>query len=454
MASRNKEVQDIKDCVNNFKSSELMKKMIEGDVYYKQQNSKIANIKKQYYSTTNKSICEDPYKANHKLYSGFVKLLVKQKVGYSINKSISLKGENTEVITEFIPKYINLLKKMATESSIKSYSVLQFYIDDNDKKLKYKTIPSEQIIIINNQDNKDMIDKVIRFYSKNKKVIVEVYDNENVSKYTFNESWRFESQETLPILVDSVIYGEGVQETKPNTWGKPPFAVLYNNYEKQTDLEPIKSFIDIYDITTSDFANNIDDFQDVYLTLKNFHGENDEIDQVLRDIKQHKVIVTAGDNTGADFNTVEIPVVARESMTKIAENNIYKFGMGLNMDGMDGNITNVRIKAMYTNLNLKANDFEEELEAFWQEVIYFINKYLEFNKRELVTSELVFVRDKIVNEAEMLEANAKQIGNISEDTRLQNHIWVTDVEKEKAMIKKETDPIKITDTKIIELIKG
>ncbi len=445
----NKDV--IQKYINNFKNSTLKQNMLEGALYYNQKNSKIAEAKKQYYSVKNETVCNDPYKANHKLYSGYLKLLVKQKVGYSVNKSISIKSDDVDTIKEILPDYIHVIKELGTESSIKSRAILQFYIDEN-KQLKYKQIPAEQVIIIENQDNKKIIDKVIRFYKKDKKTTVELYDSEFVTVYKFKNNMELENKEKLPLLVDSIIYGGSVQETNVNTWGKPPFAILYNNYEKQTDLEPIKSYIDIYDITASDFANNIDDFQDVYLTLKNFMGDSDELGQVLKDVKRHKVVVTDGDNTGADFNTVEIPVNARESMLKLAEDNIYKFGMGLNMDNMDGNITNVRIKAMYSNLNLKANDFEDELQIFWQQVMYFVNRYLEINSKSPITSELIFVRDKIVNESEVLDANAKQKGAVSEDTRLSNHIWVTDVEEEKKKLEEEEKPISLVDTNIQDML--
>lgn len=443
--------EEIKKYIDNFKDSSLKQKMLEGVDYYNQKNTKIAAVKKQYYSVENESVCNDPYKANHKLYSGYLKLLIKQKVGYSINKSISINGYDVDTIKELLPSYVHTLKELATEGSIKSRAVLQFYIDENGK-LKYKQIPAEQVIIIENEENRKLIDKVIRFYKKGENIIVEVYDDKILNTYKFKGNWELEEHSQLPLLVDKTIYSGSVQEVKENTWGKPPFAILYNNFEKQTDLEPIKSYIDIYDITASDFANNIDDFQDVYLTLKNFYGDNEDLGQVLRDLKRHKVVVTDGEDTGADFNTVEIPVNARESMLKLAEDNIYKFGMGLNMDNMDGNITNVRIKAMYSNLNLKANDFESELQVFWKQVMYFVNKYLELNGREPITSELVFVRDKIVNEAEVLDSNAKQKGVVSEDTRLSNHIWVTDVEEEKKKLEEEEKPISLTNTNIQDML--
>ncbi len=443
--------ENVQKIISNFKSSTLLNKMMESQKYYNQHNCKIAKVEKQFYSIENDSICNDPYKANHKLYSGYLKLLIKQKIGYSINKSLNIKGDEEKVITEIIPSYVNMLKTMSTEASIKSRAVIQFYIDKNNK-LKYKQIPSEQIILIENDENKEIIDKVIRFYKKNEKILVELYDSETVRVYTFNNMWEHESTEQLPLLVDNIIYGGEVKETVKNSWKKPPFAILYNNYERQTDLEPIKSYIDIYDITSSDFANNIDDFQDVYLTLKNVFGDNEDLAPILRNFKRNKLVVTEGEDTGAEFNTVEIPVTARESMLKLAEDNIYKFGMGLNMDSMDGNITNVRIKAMYSNLNLKANDFEDELQIFWQQVMYFVNKYLELNKKQALESELIFVRDKIVNEAESLDSNAKQKGSISEDTRLSNHIWVTDVEDEKNKLTEEEKAIMLTNVNVQDML--
>ncbi len=435
--------------INGLKLMEL------GSDYYSQKNTLINNREKKFYTGKGHSQ-KDPYKANHKIASGFMKLLTKQKVNYSINNRLSLASDEAEVIENDLSKsYRNMLKKVGIEASKKGVAYLQVYIENNE--FKYKKIPSEQIIAIPCKDNKDAIECVIRIYKEtgtnsNGEIVelqkAEFWTNEVVYYYELNEKdsreWEISNipHNPKPHITQSLKYGNITAKVKAHSWGKPPFCVLYNNDERSSDLQPIKQLIDVFDIVNSDFANNLEDFQDVYWILKNYGGE--DFDSVMEEIKQHKVIAT-GEDGDARTETVSIPVEARNVMLELTEKLIYKFGMGVNMASMTANITNVQILALYNNLDLKANDFETELEEFWQQLMYFLNRYYELTGKIQAESSLTFNRAITLNENEKLEANANQIGAISERTRLANHPWVKNVDDEIEQMAKESGTIRIDD---------
>ena len=106
----------------------------------------------------------------------------------------------------------------------------------------------------------------------------------------------------------------------------------------------------------------------------------------------------------------------------------------------ESNITNVVIKSRFTNLDLKASQFEGELKEFLYSLIDFVNKYREINNHPPIkVDDIVFNRSVIMNEVELLEANQKQLGVVSEDTRLSNHPWVSDTEEEIKKMKDERE---------------
>jgi len=153
-----------------------------------------------------------------------------------------------------------------------------------------------------------------------------------------------------------------------------------------------------------------------------------------------------GDDGDAKAETINIPTEARQKMLDNTEKLIYKFGMGVNPDDVDGNITNVRIKALYSNLDLKANDFEIEIEDFMDQWFYFLNRYFELTSKTIFDANdlyIVFSRSMIINEVEMLNANSQQQGNISARTRMENHPWVDNVEEEIKRIEEEQDDIEL-----------
>ncbi len=385
--------------------------MKQGVDYYNQNNTAILKREMNFYTEKGKS-CKDPYKSNNKLTSGWMKLLTKQKVNYSINKKLSLETDAEEQLINTIgTNYRNVLKKLCIETSKKGVGYYQVYIENG--LFKYKIIPSEQIIVIPYRDNKDSIEYVIRVFSENvtdssgkiknvKKT--QFWTNEVVYYYEYSDSinknlWELEDlpYNPEPHITKTLKYGAVISKTMAHSWGKPPFCVLYNNDERATDLQPIKKFIDVYDIVASDFANNLEDFQDVYWILKNYGGE--DFDEVMSQIKQYKVVAT-GEDGDATTETIDIPVEARKVMLELIESLIYKFGMGVNVDKMTSNVTNPQIYALFHNLNLKANDFETEVLELWQQLMYFVNMFYSLTSQTLATSSLVFNREIILNENE------------------------------------------------------
>jgi SPP1 family phage portal protein len=142
-----------------------------------------------------------------------------------------------------------------------------------------------------------------------------------------------------------------------------------------------------------------------------------------------------------------VPTEARKEAKEGLGKDIFTFGQGVNPNNLEGgNITNVVIKARFANLDLKADQFKDEIIAFIYRMLYFINVYRSLkNENEIEIKEITFDRSMIMNEVELLNANNNQRGNVSEDTRLSNHPWVDDPEKEKAKMDSEGSGYNLDD---------
>ena len=433
----------IKNEVERFKSKEYIK-INQGKRYYNHQNDIVERSKKIYMK--GRGLIEDPYSANHRLPSDFTKLLVKQKVNYSVNENIMLETDSLDVIEENFPKWRKNIKRSATHASYKIREFWLFYVDKNTGKLKYKVIPAEQGIPIYNDYDRDKIEKFIRYYKSGDEKRAELYDSQMVTYYKMDGGkWRLDRSKPphAHMVMQDIVNGNVVGETG-TSWGRPPVAILNNNDELKTDLDPIKAFIDIYDITNSDFANNIDDFQDVFWILKNYQGQ--DMEEFLYDLKQTKGI-PVGENGDASAETIDIPVEARKEFLGQTKENIYRFGQGVDMDAIKGgNVTNVMIQAMFSNLDLKANDFEQEIQDFWEQVMWFLNKYLEIsNKGVQVESKLNFDRSMMMNLKELMETNSMASGIVSNETQLENNPYVQDIEEEKKRLENEKQSITLDE---------
>jgi SPP1 family phage portal protein len=196
----------------------------------------------------------------------------------------------------------------------------------------------------------------------------------------------------------------------------------------------------VYDIVNSDFANNLDDFQDVYWILKNYGGE--DLEEFQAQLKRYKTI-KVGDDGDATSDTTEIPTEARKVMLDIIEKNIYKFGMALNYDSITGQTTATEIQARTANLELKVNQFEKQYFILLEQIEYFVNKHNEFNNKPPIEPiEVTFNRTSIINKAEEVENLNKLWGKLSHKTWIKLLPYDIDVDEEIAEIEKENEKMR------------
>jgi hypothetical protein len=114
-------------------------------------------------------------------------------------------------------------------------------------------------------------------------------------------------------------------------------------------------------------ANNIEDMSEALNVVTGFEGDN--LDELMVNIKAKKHI-GVGEGGDVKIETVNIPVEARKTMMEIDEENIYRFGMALNLHNLKDTsaTTNIAIKSAYSLLDLKSEKLKPRLKCFlrWQ----------------------------------------------------------------------------------------
>ena len=402
------EIEQLKEWLTEH--AQLKEQMAEGEAYFNQQNTAILETKKQMGIIRNDKngkrtvMVEDPYASNQKLASGFLKQQIKQKVNYLINENITL-SDMVEETEELYPDWRKDLKQLSTRVSYHIYGAWQFYVEDNETK--YKFIDGTQLypIFITNQSIPDL---VIRHYTTMdgiEKAII--YSNTTETHYIKKKKWEYEKE--VPIIRKSKVIADETIEEQSVELSQPPFAICFNNDEWKTDLQPIKSFVDIYDKVNSDFANNIIDFQEIYHTVKNYDGQDlEEFNEQLKRLK----VVPVGEDGEMQTHQIEVPVEAKKTYLELTRKNIFEFGMAVDVQNIaTGNATVVAIQSMYENLNMKAADFEQELQDFWRQVIKLTNEFnLITGSAAVIDNYLMFDKSMISNVNEVYERLSKYVG--------------------------------------------
>lgn len=408
-----------------------------GQDYYVGRNTYIMDRKKKVFLESI-GVTENPFGANHKLPSGHFKKIVVQKNMYLLGNGVLFSEEGqTEALNEYFKtSFDEFIIDSGLEASKKSEAWAFAYMSDGS--LKFTLIPAEQLTPV--YDEFDNLILMIRRFDEGKtKVMLEI-DKDGTKRYEMSENaTRYRLVAEYGHYSQQMAFdGEPVGEEMQFSFGQIPYFPLYNNREHTSDLYPIKQLIDTYDIINSDFANNIDDMQDAFFTLKGYAGDTKNLAEFMRQLKKYKA-VPVGEDGEVEANQLEIPTEARKVFLERLEKDIYKFAMAVDLTSINGGsgITNVYIKAMFSDLDLKCNEFENEIRKYIKAILDFINEQM----GTAYTDEFTFDRSIIMNKQETVDTLIKLVGLLSDETVRELLPFDIDLEQEKTRLVDQEDEV-------------
>ena len=111
-------------------------------------------------------------------------------------------------------------------------------------------------------------------------------------------------------------------------------------------------------------------------------------------------------------------------------------------DRLSGNPNQMNIQSMYSDIDLDANGMETEYQASFEELLWFINCHLAntgVGDFEGETVDVIFNRDIMMNESEVINDIKNSVGILSDETLVAQHPWVDDPEAELERIKAQKE---------------
>lgn len=431
-------------------SSKQRAMMLKSEDYYNNDND-IIHRTRQVIGEGGKLVDDDKL-TNTRLNHAFMRKLVDQKAQYLFGLPLSIQGKNeayTAILNDYFDKpMLKKLKNICKEAVNKGVAWLQAYISE-DGKLCFKKIPSEQIIPIWTDDDRENLAAVLRVYE------VEAYDGRRKQTITKAEYWTnkgvsyytLESGRLLPdVEKENSPHFQMLQNDKVQgmNFTQVPFIYFRYNEEEQPLLKFIKALIDDYDRLSSDDSNNILDSPNATIVLKGYDGE--DLGEFRRNLAKYKAIKIDGDaESRGGVETLTVPINTGEVQTHLEQTrkDLYETGRGVDTQRAElGNATGVALKFIYADLDLDCNGLETEFQSGLETMRFFINTYLQLTGQgDYFNDDVDFIlnRDIIINETEAIANCQASAGLISEQTLLANHPFVKDVEAEVAQLKKERE---------------
>lgn len=443
--------------VDRFLKSDTRKIMLEGDEYYKVNNTAINNRKMLRYDD-NGLPQVDETRPNHKLKHGFLNTLVDDKINYLLVKPYTMACDDEtylKAVQDILGEnFQGRLGRVGTDASLKGISWLHPYVDEKGK-FKLRLVSGDQGIPLWVDDEHTEKDAFIWVYQ------VEVIEGKETRWITKAEYWTEDRvayyvkddklKPTGGFILDAERYfdtdlqeDEFVEQFKVGDdlsgWGKVPFIAFKNNDHELTDLQIIKSLIDEYDFGRSDVGNVLDDMKSTIFGLKGYGGEN--LGEFMHDLSMYRAI-KLDDDGGIDTYNPTMDIAAASEHYNALRKDIYNFGGGVDKDSdkMGNSPSGIALKFIYSGLDLKCNKMESCFKAGFQELLYFVNKYLELTSVSVPDAEitLVFNRDIAINESQAITDCQNSSGVISQETIIANHPWVEDADLELKRLKKEKE---------------
>lgn len=425
-------IDEIKQLIDNDIDSERKQIAAIGQRYYEGDHD-IKNYRLFYYNADG-DLVEDETRSNIKVSHPFFTELADQLTPYVLSNSEDIVYSDIPELNEKLKEYFDEVFWDEMDSVIKGGYVKGFdycyaYKEGTvgkDLRTHFKYADGMGVVEVRAKDTDDNCEYYIYWYidriDKGKKTIkrIQVHTDKEIYYYVQSgSSGEIMSDESEPQNPrPNVMYTDetGKKFSSPDGLGYIPFFRFDYNRKQISGLKPIKGLIDDYDLHACSLSNNLKDFDTPIHVVKGFAG--DSLDELQQNLKTKK-IVGVDEGGGIEVATVDIPYQARKEKLEIDEKNIYKFGMGVNTQGLkDTNATtNLAIKTAYSLLDIKADMVIMRFKAFLKKIVKIVVDEINetngtgYNVKDV---KFHFEPSTLVNETENIEnektkAETKQI---------------------------------------------
>lgn len=437
--------------IAKFKNSPKRKLMIEGERYY-QGDHDILNRKRTVIGE-NGLLQEVENLPNNKIVDNQYAKMVDQKVNYLLGRPLTFDSENKTYV-DLLKKIFNnrfqrTLKNIGQDALNGGIAWLHPYYNEHGE-LAFKKFEPYEILPFWKDAEHTILDFAVRIYEVEayegtKEVIiekVEVYSTKGIDRYVLQNGSLIPDVEN-PSSNYIVVIDEDGKEVSYN-WEKIPLIPFKYNNKEIPLIKKVKSLQDGINTILSDFENNMqEDARNTILVLVNYDGQN--LGEFRRNLAQYGAVkVKTVDGATGDLKTLTVEVNSDnyKVILEIFKKALIENAMGYDAkdDRLAGNPNQMNILSMYSDIDLDANGMETEFQASFEELLWFVNTHLANTGKGDFSNEtvtVIFNRDIMMNESEVIDNCKKSVGILSNETIVGQHPWVDDVKKELQRIKDE-----------------
>ena len=447
-ASRMTDIQFLEKEIDRWKNSPQRIMQIKGHLYFEGDHDILTRKRTMIGEDGKLEVVENL--PNNRIVDNQYRKLVNQKANYLLGQPISFDSEDEayiEAIKDIFNKRFMKTLKNAGKAALNGGIAWLYPYYAEDGSFAFRMFPGYEVLPFWRDSEHTMLDCVVRLYlvigyeGTMPKLIekVEVFDLTGIRCYVWDHG------KLLPdIDVKEQACAYVTVDGKPMNWQRIPLIPIKYNEQETPLLKNVKSLQDGINIMLSDFENNMqEDARNTILVLKNYDGTN--LGEFRRNLATYGAVKVRYDGeTKGGVETLEITVNAEnyKAIVELFKKAIIENGMGYDAkdDRLSGNPNQMNIQSMYSDIDLDANDMETELQAAFEDILWFVNAYLANSGKGDFEGEditIIFNRDILINETEVIDNCGKSAGILSDETIVANHPWVDDPQQEMERLEKQ-----------------
>lgn len=371
--------------------------------------------------------------------------LVNQKADYVLSQPITweVASESYDRALKriFDRRFMRQLKRLGRDCYNHGIAWLYPYIN-GEGKLVFRRFAGYEILPLWSDAEHTELEAALRFYMVENwqngvmrpEYRVEVFDLNGVSEF------RWEQGELVPLTALPQAYMQHRLDdgsVQGVNWTRIPLVPFKLNERELPLIMRVKGLQDALNQMMSQFENGLqEDAHNTILVIKNYDGTDlDEFRHNLAVYGAVKVSTVDGAEGGIDTLSVKVEAENFKAIIELLKAAIIENGMGFDakLQASYRAANELNIKSMYSDITLDANDFENEWQAAFEELLWFVNCYLLNTGQGDFTGEemrLIFNRDIMVDESEAIANCVKSKGILSDEAIVAQHPWVSDVRGE------------------------
>ena len=440
--------------INRFRRSKRFREMVAGENYFHGKHDILH--KKRTAIGEKGELVELDNLPNTKIVDNQYRKMVIQKSNYLVGQPFVFQSENDAYVEAVKPyilskKFLKMLKEIAKDSLNGGIGWIYPCYDEQGEFIVKRFKPYEILPMWKDADH-TILDAAVRVYEvleyegTMEKVItkVEVFNDDGIYYFELTDGGSLRPEEPFFHPHFTVTDHEG--NSQAYQWEKIPLIPFKYNAEEVPLITMCKSLQDGLNKIESQWEDQMEeDPRNTIMVLVNYDGQN--LGEFRKNLAQFGAVkVRSMDGNHGDVKTLQIQVNAENYKAIIEQfkKAIIENCMGYDAkdDRIGSNANEMNLKSMYSDIELDTNGMETEFQAAFEQLLWFINCHLsntgagDFDGEDW---EIIFNRDIMVNESNIINDIKNSEGILSDETRIANHPWVDDPDEEMKRLKKQKE---------------